>query len=692
MTNASFPPGSGGAPPTSSYQTGPSISSVPRRSSYASVVSGAAATPQRSGAFSHLVSNGVHSTSNQPSASYPPQYHGDGAGGRSHRPSASLDADMQTNNGTGSSSWRRSSGPLPAHSRQFAGFPEYSAFLHGTDSFFVPSFLKNSRYITRLEAAHRSKQTVNREPGSGGPSSLSASSSHVNLPRMAPSHRGMTYDIVEKEPVTEEENLMPLPSRWSESERHVALDLMNDGLDVRYMGAQNKHDHEAAAARANHPMPPQCGIYYFEVTIMSKTKEGMIAVGFSSNKASLERLPGWEQESWAYHGDDGKSFFGEHQGQGRDYGPKFTTNDIIGCGVNFSKGCAFFTKNGVDLGTAFHDLPNVKLYPSVGMKKQPNVHVTVNFGQLPFMFDIDGMVKQERLAVLHEISITSTSNLQPPLDETSLIQEIVAQFLAHDGYIETLRAFTHEVREESAALHNGRSCALRQYADDEDLDATNRQKIRSAILDGDIDKALKYTHAFYEAVLQDNPHIYFQLRCRKFLEMLRRSSELSSNSSRQNKSSNGAALLHDDDDVFEQEEEMELDDQIHDTYSDTDGMETEEPESTHELLTEAVQYGQQLRADCPSDDHGDDRKFLEDIFSLVAYADPKSSVHGHYLDPAGRIAVAEELNSAILVSLGRSSFAAMERLCQQTEVLINEISDEGGAAAFINIRNDFLSV
>ena len=276
MTNASFPPGSGGAPPTSSYQTGPNISTVPRRSSsYASVVSGGA-TPQRSGAFSHLVSsNGVHSTSNPPSASYPPQYHGDGAG-RSHRPSASLDADMQMNNGAGSSSWRRSSGPLPAHSRQFAGRSEYNAFAHGTDSFFVPSYLRNSRFIARLEAAHRSKQTTNREPGSGGPSSLSASSSHVNLPRMAPSHRGMTYDIVEKEPVIEEEYLMPLPSRWSESERHVALDLTNEGLDVRYMGPPNKQDHEAAAARANHPMPPQCGIYYFEVTILSKTKEGYV--------------------------------------------------------------------------------------------------------------------------------------------------------------------------------------------------------------------------------------------------------------------------------------------------------------------------------------------------------------------------------------------------------------------------------
>lgn len=44
-------------------------------------------------------------------------------------------------------------------------------------------------------------------------------------------------------------------------------------------------------------------------------------------------------------------------------------------------------------GNAFHELRNVKLYPSVGMKKQPPVHLKANFGQEPFMFDIDGMVK-----------------------------------------------------------------------------------------------------------------------------------------------------------------------------------------------------------------------------------------------------------------------------------------------------------
>lgn len=134
----------------------------------------------------------------------------------------------------------------------------------------------------------------------------------------------------------------------------------------------------------------------------------MIGIGFASRKASVERLPGWEQESWAYHGDDGKSFFGEGQGQGRPYGPVFGVNDTVGCGVNFSTGQAFFTKNGVYLGMcsydgsegkltvageAFRDLGHVKLYPSVGMKRQPPVHLTANFGQQPFVFDIDGVVK-----------------------------------------------------------------------------------------------------------------------------------------------------------------------------------------------------------------------------------------------------------------------------------------------------------
>ena len=42
------------------------------------------------------------------------------------------------------------------------------------------------------------------------------------------------------------------------------------------------------------------------------------------------------------------------------------------------------------------------------------------------------------------------------------------------------------------------------------------------------------------------------------------------------------------------------------------------------------------------------------------------------------------------VSLGKASCAALERLCRQAEVLVEELSEGGGAAALINVRREFL--
>lgn len=507
----------------------------------------------------------------------------------------------------------------------------------------------------------------------------------------------MTYDIVEKEPPAAivEDRPQPLPSRWNDSDRHDGLDLLNDGMEVRYMGHPHKAEYEAASVRADYPMPREGGIYYYETTILVKPRDAVIAIGFSSSRASLERLPGWDSESWAYHGDDGKAFIGESQGQGRPFGPTFAVNDTIGCGINFTAGSAFFTKNGILIGTAFKDLPNsrsISFYPSIGMKRHHGMHVRANFGQQPFMFDIDGLVKKDKMTLLSEINTFSTAALQPPLDEATLLQELVAQFLAQDGYYETARAFAEEVRQESVTLESGQARSLYPYEPGEDIDTANRQKIRAAILEGDIDKALKYTNAYFPKVLQDNPHILFKLRCRKFLEMLGKCSDLSSATKplRSDK-----IYEHDDEGEDEEEEDMEVDDQ--DGYSDGEGMDTEETAAGtdtatfHILLTEAVQYGQQLRMDYPSDDNAGDKQYLDDIFSLVAYSDPRSSVHGHHLDASGRVAVADDLNSAILVSLGKSSSAALETLYSQTEVLVNELSEDGGPGALINIRSDFLA-
>ncbi|KAL1958827.1 hypothetical protein VTO42DRAFT_3664 [Malbranchea cinnamomea] len=674
-------PGSSGAPP---YASVPRISAIPRRSSYASVVAGADSSHQFNTSWSRTLSGAANAT---PNNSYPPQQYPDS---QLHRHSSGLGTEMQMN-GVGNG-WRRAT-PLPTYSRQFANSPEFSGGKKfGGDPFFTPSYLKGSKYISELSESHKAKAAAQKESSSKTPS-ISRSSSSVNLHRMAPSHRGMTYDIVESKPPGDDNEVKPLPSAWNEGDKYTGLDITGDGVELRYMGPTTKNDQEAATARANNPMPPRCGLYYFEVTIVAKPKDGMVAIGFSSKKASLERLPGWEAESWAYHGDDGKTFFGDNHDQGKAYGPTFTVNDTIGCGVNFATGCAFFTKNGVFLGNAFRELKNCKLYPSVGMKKYPGAHIRANFGQAPFVFDIDEMMAQEKLNVQKAIKETQLSNIHPSYDENTFIQKLVSQFLTHDGYVETAQVFAQEVKKEAAALKNGRAPPLQDHNVEQDIDAINRQKIRKAILDGDIDRALKLTNTYYSNVLQENPQIYFRLRCRKFIEMMRQYTESQATQSDSvSKSENGTAPHSDGGgDVFTHD--MELDnDQMRDADNE-DRMDTEDGDdaSKHQdLIHEAIRYGQQLQADYPGDEKKEYKKTLDDIFSLIAYPDPKSSVHGHLLDPSGRVTVAEELNSAILVSLGKSSSAALERLFQQTEVLINEISEDGGAGALVNVRADYL--
>ncbi len=434
---------------------------MPRRSSYASVVSGATT---RAGALSNLVNTSQsslhqHQSDHRHSRQYPGQ---------------------ESENGSVpfGSTWRKAT--LPSYSRQFANVPGLTNNGYGSvGSFFTPSYLRNSRYVAKLEAAHKSKVAAEREHAShnsSNPGSLSTSASGVNIQsRLAPSHRGMTYDVIEHPPPGEEEPLVPLPSKWSDEEKNSGLDVLGDGLEIKYNGPSSKADMDAAAARADYPMSAQCGIYYFEVEIKNKSKDGMIAVGFSSRKAALDRLPGWESESWAYHGDDGKIFFGESTG--KNYGPTFTVHDIIGCGINFWTGCAFFTKNGVDLGVAFRELKNARPFPSVGMKKHSGAHAAVNFGQRPFIFDIDGMMARERRTVENDIQTTKVTSLRPPSDEDTLIQDLVAHFLAHDGYVETAKAFATERRAESIALRGTQDTQLQDIEVEDDLDAVNRQSM-----------------------------------------------------------------------------------------------------------------------------------------------------------------------------------------------------------------------
>ena len=50
----------------------------------------------------------------------------------------------------------------------------------------------------------------------------------------------------------------------------------------------------------------------------------------------------WEPHSYGYHGDDGKKF--HNHGQGHDYGPTYSTGDVIGAGVHLERQEIFFTR------------------------------------------------------------------------------------------------------------------------------------------------------------------------------------------------------------------------------------------------------------------------------------------------------------------------------------------------------------
>ncbi|KAK6217523.1 SPRY domain-containing protein [Colletotrichum tabaci] len=662
---------------------------LPRRFPYASIVSGAPphhnppylSHPGRTSVISHILNNSDDITFEPASGYYEPIRSDD------------MDADRNGTSPNGASSRSSRGSQLPSFSRAFDMFmanPAGEAAGSGSTlggGFFVPSYLAGSTYVQRLEETHLAKLRAQKESQatqaqSGG--SLPTSASSVSLHSKPSAHRGVNYDVIEKPPAFEEdEAFAPLPTRWNSLDKYGALDILSDGLEVRYIGprGQTERDHEAFCIRADNPMPPQCGIYYFEVNVLSGKRDDMtIVIGFSGKSVGLARPPGWEADSWGYHSDDGHCYAG--QTAGKPYGPSFTASDVIGCGVNFRTGEVFFTKNGVHLGTAFREVGKAcSLYPTVGLKKSGE-HVRVNFGQTPFFFDIDGMMTQEKQRIQSEISQTSTASLVPAMNETELIQALVLQFLQHDGYVETARAFAEEINAEKKALSLDPDAPIEGINVKDDEHANKRQRIRRAVLEGDIDRALKHTNAFYPQVLKDNEQVYFRLRCRKFIEMVRTAAEMRAAS--ETKKSNGHNV-----DISAQAMDLDANGTENGAWDQMDTEDsTEVPLDINELEIATLQYGQELHAEFKDDPRREVTKHLADIYALLAYANPlKEKDVVHLLDRKGRLAVAEELNSAILLSLGKSSRAALEKIYAQTSVLLDDLRENGGPGAFVSLQD-----
>lgn len=138
------------------------------------------------------------------------------------------------------------------------------------DRFFVPSYLEGSTYVQLLKDLHKVKIQSRHDQGRDSKNGAKESSA-TSLPQGA--HLGMSHTVRERSTSSADDSqfVTPLPSRWNLDESWGGIEVSEDGLGVKYVGSRShsEREHEAYGVRANHHMPPQCGLYYFEVEIVS---------------------------------------------------------------------------------------------------------------------------------------------------------------------------------------------------------------------------------------------------------------------------------------------------------------------------------------------------------------------------------------------------------------------------------------
>ncbi|KAF9263120.1 SPRY-domain-containing protein [Marasmius fiardii PR-910] len=534
------------------------------------------------------------------------------------------------------------------------------------------------------------------------------------------------------------DQVLKLPTRWSVQFRHHILSLSEDGRELTYQGTgSTDRDREAAAAaRTIQHIPPACGIYYYEVEIRSKGQKAHISIGFAGSDVRTSRLPGWEPNSWGYHGDDGCSFAAEKNGT--KYGPTFGVGDVIGCGVDFTTNRAFYTKNGVNLGPVFENVgKGIDLYPSVGLQ-HVGESVKVNFGHEPFRYDIEYYVQQQRNQLWAEIIerpidtsyfAAGSSSYAPEEQTKRTLNRLVLSYLAHHGYVKTSRAFQKQAETLTPTLSTSlavpSSSTVTADHDVEMADTSTsapssrttgsvihsleaaeielRTRIVNSILERDIDSALSETQKCYPAALEAEEGLMkVKLRCRKFIELLLVAAEMK-------KSLNGGSMAGDEERLDGEGEDgmgMEVDDDAVVDGVSMNGFGPGSPTGGRHIsrsnsaqarckaaLNEAIAYGQSLENEYRSDKRPEVQAIFKRTFSVVAYEDPLA-VGGSIVEVVGheaRVQLANELNQAILKSQGKPTHPPLEMMYRYAAVYLLQLGLSGvGAAAFADIQKELL--
>ena len=162
---------------------------------------------------------------------------------------------------------------------------------------------------------------------------------------------------------------------FNDQDEDGSANITNGGLQIAQAS-------DPCRARATHGMPPNTGMYYYEMTVQTGSSytfgmKGTLKLGSGTS------------------GDDGKHVYYGHNGYkyddsgGGSYGATYGAGDTVSILYDSDSGEVYFYKNGASQGLAFTGVNNTTYLPYIYLDNYgtaPIVHF--NFGQRPFAYTL----------------------------------------------------------------------------------------------------------------------------------------------------------------------------------------------------------------------------------------------------------------------------------------------------------------
>jgi hypothetical protein len=259
------------------------------------------------------------------------------------------------------------------------------------------------------------------------------------------------YEIVTNNPYVAYNSFYPLPTHLITDEyvlhNKIVHNVNNDNI-YSFYGTPNKNrilfGNRKLPSYDKYPIPftfpiiinkkielVNSNVYYYELTIMENIRESWlnetISIGYGSVNLPINTNPGWNNNSFGYHLDDG-SFQCNHLIY-KNVGPICNKDDIVGIGIIYiSKNTykPFLTFNGTLIELDFIQSISIKfdIVPIIGYDHSNKIKL--NFSQEEFKFNVKNYLHNNKIISNENLFIKSEYDMKNINTEQIIIKKTPA--------------------------------------------------------------------------------------------------------------------------------------------------------------------------------------------------------------------------------------------------------------------------